>query len=158
MFLCSKKPFEKILGTVLKASGPPLVGWCDHLSIGDGITQNHTVQLPTGSAALPLRFHVWGSPPTLALVKLVGRGEKTYLALHRLKSPVQHFGGRHGNSVWLFVCPQMWRDSGLHFADKRLDFDPAQVGNKIVSSNWAGSSSCSLHLGFCRAPSLKPLP
>lgn len=103
VFLCSKNPFEKVLGSILKASGPSVVGWCDIFSIGDSITQNHTVQLPTGSAALPPRFCVWASPPTFALVKLVGRGGRTYLALQRLKSPVQHFGGRHGNSVAICV-------------------------------------------------------
>lgn len=47
IFLCPKKPFEKVLGRVLKASGPSAwwVG-CDPFSTGDGITQNHTVQLP----------------------------------------------------------------------------------------------------------------
>lgn len=38
VFLCSKKPFEKVLGNILKASGSSVVGWCGIFSIGDSIT------------------------------------------------------------------------------------------------------------------------
>lgn len=157
VFLCSKKPFEKVLGSVLKASGPS-AWWVDVIILAQEMAlPKITVQLHRGSAVLHPRAQIWASPPTLALVKLVGRGGSTYLALHGLKSPVQHFGGRHRNSVAICVPTNVARQ-WFTFCWQMTWFWSSLSLNKIVSSKWAGSYSCSPHLGFRRAPAPKPLP